>query len=329
MSRKISVWLTTTFMLTTVAFAEAQQTGKARLVGFLSGANLSSIQPRTEAFREGLRDLGWVEGQNIAIEWRSGEGNFDQLPRLADELVRLKVDVIVVAGGEPVAHAAKKTTQTIPIIMANAFDPVASGLVASLARPGGNITGFSTIPGPEIYGKQIELLKEAIPKLKRIGVLSNPANTFSAIALRETETTSRRFGMSLQTVEARSPDELDTAFAALTKGRVGALLEVQDPMFFGQRSRLADLEAKSRLAAMHTSPEYVEVGCLMAYAANRLYLFRRAAMYVDKILKGTKPADLPVEQPTKFEFVINLKTAKQIGLTIPPNVLVRADRVIK
>ncbi len=308
---------------------EAQQPGKLRLVGFLAGAPLSTIQPRTEAFRQGLRDLGYVEGQNIAIEWRSADGKPDRLPSLAAELARLKVEIIVVAGGDQVARAAKQTTQTIPIVMANAFDPIATGLVASLARPCGNITGLATIPGPEIYGKQMELLKEAIPKLNRIGVLSNPANPFSALALKEAETTSRGFGMSLHPVEARNPDELDTAFAALTKRRVGALLEVQDPMFFGQRTRLADLETKNRLPAMHTSPEYVEAGCLMAYAANRLIMFRRAATYVDKILKGTKPADLPVEQPMKSEFIINLKTAKQIGLTIPPNVLVRADKVIR
>jgi len=245
MTRNIAALIVATAILTVVNLASAQRPEKVGVVGFLSGANLSSIQPRTEAFRAGLRDLGYVEGQNIAIEWRSADGNTDRLPSLAAELARLRVEIIVVAGGDQVARAAKQTTQTIPIVMANAFDPVATGLVASLARPGGNITGLATIPGPEIYGKQVELLKEAIPKLNRIGVLSNPTNPFSALALKETETTSRRFGMSLQLAEARSADEIETALAALTKGHVGALLELQDPMFFGQRTRLADLEAKN------------------------------------------------------------------------------------
>jgi putative ABC transport system substrate-binding protein len=309
--------------------AQAQQPGKIPLIGFLSGAPLSSIQSRVDAFRLGLRDLGYVEGKTVAVEWRSAEGQSERLRLLADELVGLKVDVLVVAGGEPVAHAAKQATQAIPIVMTNAFDPVGSGLVASLARPGGNVTGLSTNPGPEIYGKQLELLKEAIPKHKRTGILSNPGNPFSALAIKEIKSTAQRLGVSIQLSEARSPNELETAFAVLTKRRVGAILEVQDPMFFGQRSQLAALEAKSRLPGMHTSLEYAEAGCLMAYAANRLYMFRRASTYVDKILKGTKPADLPVEQPTKFEFVINLKAAKQIGVTIPPNVLARADRVIR
>jgi putative ABC transport system substrate-binding protein len=308
--------------------AEAQQPKISR-IGFLSGAPLSSIQNRVNAFHQGLRDLGYVEGKTIAVEWRSADGKSERLRPLAQELVDLKVDVMVVAGGEPVAHAAKQTTQAIPIVMTNAFDPVGSGLVASLARPGGNITGLSTNPGPEIYGKQLELLKEAIPKHKRTGVLSNPVNPFSELAIKEIKATARTLGLSLQLSEARNPNELDTAFAVLTKGRVEAILEVQDPMFFGQRSQLAALEAKNRLPGMHTSLEYVEAGCLMAYAASRLYMFRRASTYVDKILKGTKPADLPVEQPTKFEFIINLKTAKQIGLIIPPNVLARADRVIR
>jgi putative ABC transport system substrate-binding protein len=317
-------------MLLALCFsAWAQQSAKLSVVGFLSGAPLSSIQSRVDAFRQGLRDLGYVEGKTVVIEWRSAEGKSDRLRLLANELVGLKVDIIVVAGGEPVAHAVKQATQAIPIVMTNAFDPVGSGLVASLAQPGGNVTGLSTNPGPEIYGKQLELLKEAIPKHERTGILSNPRNPFSALAIKELKTTAQRLGVSIQLSEARSPNELETAFVVLTKGRVGAILEVQDPMFFGQRSQLAALEAKTRLPGMHTSLEYAEAGCLMAYAADRLYMFRRAATYVDKILKGAKPADLPVEQPIKFEFVINLKTAKQIGLAIPPNVLARADRVIK
>ena len=329
MKNKITILTLCAMLFALCVSAEAQQPGKIPRIGFLSGAPLSSIESRVDAFRQGLHDLGYVEGKTIVVEWRSAEGKSERLRLLADELVNLKVDVMVVAGGEPVAHAAKQTTQAIPIVMANAFDPVSSGLVASLARPGGNITGFSTNPGPEIYGKQLELLKEAIPKHKRTGILSNPLNPFSALAIKEIKATAQRLGVSPQLSEARSPNELEPAFAALTKARVGAILEVQDPMFFGQRSQLADLEAKSRLPGMHTSLEYAEAGCLMAYAADRLYMFRRASTYVDKILKGTKPADLPVEQPTKFEFIINLKAAKQIGVTIPPNVLARADKVIR
>ena len=309
--------------------AQAQQTAKVQRIGFLVPASLSVVAVRTAAFRRGLRDLGYVEGQNVTIEWRSADGKLDLLPTLADELVRLKVDIIVAAGGDPPVRAVKRATQTIPIVMANASDPVGAGLVASLNRPGGNITGLSTAPGPEIYGKHLELLKETFPKLSRVAILSNPANQFSALALRETEATARAFKVSLQILEARNPDEFDTAFAAATKERAGALLVVEDPMFFGERTRLANLARKSRLPAIYGILEYVEVGGLMAYAADRTDMFRRAATYVDKILKGTKPADLPVEQPAKFEFVINLKAAKQIGLTIPPNVLARADRVIR
>jgi putative tryptophan/tyrosine transport system substrate-binding protein len=311
------------------ASAHAQQPEKRRRIGFLIPASLSVVSVRTEAFQRGLRDLGYVEGQNATIEWRSAEGKLDRLTGLAAELVRLKVDIIVAAGGDPPVRAAKQATHAIPIVMANASDPVGAGLVASLNNPGGNVTGLSTAPGPEIYGKHLELLKETFPKLSRVAILSNPANQFSALALRETETTARAFKVSLQILEARNPDEFDTAFAAATKERAGALLVVEDPMFFGERTRLANLATKSRLPAIYGILEYVEVGGLMAYAADRTDMFRRAAMYVDKILKGAKPADLPVEQPTKFEFVINLKTAKQIGLIIPPNVLARADRVIK
>ena len=316
------------FALCSSAAAQQAQT-KIRHIGFLSGASLVSTRARVEAFRQGLRALGYVEGNNIVVEWRFAEGNFNRLATLAADLVHLKVDVIVVAGGEPVAFAAKGATPTTPIIMANAFDPVSSGLVASLARPGGNITGFTTTPGPEIHGKQTGLLRETIPKLSRLGILTNPTNSFSALALKEIETVAQKFGISLQVVEARRADDFDANFATLTSRRAEALLQVPDPMFIDQRTRLIELETESRLPSMHTSVEYVDGGALMAYGADRTELFRRAAAYVDKILKGAKPADLPVEQPTKFELVINLKTAKQIGLTIPPNVLARADRVIK
>ena len=312
-----------------VAIAEAQQPTKVPRIGFLVANSPSVYTARIEAFRQGLRELGYVEGKNIIIESRSAEGNLDLLPSLAAGLVRLKVDVIVAAGGDPPVRAAKQATQTIPIVMANASDPVGAGLVASLNRPGGNITGLSTAPGPEIYGKHLELLKETFPRLTRVAILSNPANRFSALALREAETTARAFKVSLQILEARNPDEFETAFAAATKERAGALLVVEDPMFFGERTRLANFAAKSRLPAIYGILEYVEVGGLMAYAAERTDMFRRAATYVDKILKGAKPADLPVEQPTKFELVINLKTAKQIGVTIPQSVLYRADKVIR
>jgi putative ABC transport system substrate-binding protein len=276
-----------------------------------------------------LRALGYTEGKNIAIEWRFAEGHFDRLAGLAVQLARLKVDVIVVAGGEPVAFAAKRATRITPIVMANAFDPVASGLVASLARPGGNITGFTTTPGPEIHGKQTELLRETMPKLSRLGVLTHPTNSFSVLALKEIESTAKKFALSVEVAEARSANDLESDFAMLMAKRVEALLQVPDPTLLNQRTRLVALENKNRLPAMHTSVEYVDAGALMAYGTNRTELFRRTATYVDRILKGTKPADLPVEQPTKFELVINLKTAQQIGLSIPPDFLARADRVIR
>ena len=316
-------------LVTLCSSAAAQQPKKVPRIGFLVPASLSSVSARTEAFRQKLRDLGYIEGQNVAIEWRSAEGKFDALPALANDLVHLKVDIIVAAGGDPPVRVVKQATETIPIVMANASDPVEAGLVASLSHPGGNVTGLSTATGPEIYGKHLELLKETIPKLTRVGVLSNPANQFSALAFREAQAAARALKLSLQSLEARSPEEFIPALAAATNARAGALLVVEDPMFFGERVRLADLAAKSRLPAIYGILEYVEVGGLMAYAADRVDMFRRAATYVDKILKGAKPADLPVEQPTKFEFIINLKAAKQIGLTIPPNVLARADRVIK
>jgi putative ABC transport system substrate-binding protein len=330
MSKKVVCLALGALFFTFCVPAAAQQAQpKIYHIGFLSGASFVSTQARVEAFRQALRVLGYVEGKNVVVEWRFAEGNFNRLPSLAADLVQLKVDVIVVAGGEPVAFAVKEATLTTPIIMANAFDPVTSGLVASLARPGGNITGFTTTPGPEIHGKQTELLKETIPKLSRLGILTNPTNSFSALALKEIGTVAQELGLSLQVVEARSVDDFERNFAMLTRQRAQALLQIPDPMFLDERTRLIELETKSRLPAMHSSLEYADAGALMAYGADRTELFRRAAMYVDKILKGARPGDLPVEQPTKFEFVINLKAAKQIGLTIPPNVLARADRVIK
>ena len=307
----------------------AQSQKKLHHIGFLSGASYASTQARIDAFRQELRALGYFEGTNVAIDWRFADGTFERLPNLAAELAQLKVDVIVVAGGEPVAFAAARATETTPIVMANAFDPVRSGLVASLARPGGNITGFTTTPGPEIHGKQTELLRETVPEIRRLGILVNPTNSFSALALKEIETAARKYGILTQVVEARNGDDFERNFEELKRTRAQALLQVPDPTILNQRTRLAKLEIKNRLPAMHTSIEYADAGALMAYGADRTELFRRTAIYVDKILKGTKPADIPVEQPTKFELVINLKTAKQIELTIPPNVLARADRVIR
>ncbi|MGH7771384.1 MAG: ABC transporter substrate-binding protein [Candidatus Binatia bacterium] len=304
--------------------AEAQQPKKVSRIGFLSA---SRPQPRDEAFRQGLRELGYIEGQNIVIEWRYAEGKPDQVPHNAAELVRLKVDVMVTAGPTD-TRAAKEATNTIPIVMAQDSDPVASGFVASLARPGGNITGLSTL-SPEISGKRLELLKEVLPKATRVAILWNPPNPGSAKILKGTEVAAQSLGLKLQPLEVRSLDDFDGAFQAATKGRAGAVMILGDPVSFTHRRRIVDLAAKNRLPAIYNRPEYVEEGGLMTYGASYTDLARRAATYVDKILKGTKPADLPVEQPMKFELVINLKTAKQIGLTIPPNLLVRADKVIR
>jgi putative ABC transport system substrate-binding protein len=275
-----------------------------------------------------LKDLGWVEGQNIVIEWRFAGGRAERLPDLAAELVRLQVDLIVVPSTPP-ALAAKNATKTIPIVTVGVGDPVGLGLVASLARPGGNITGLTGVVTPEIAGKQLELLKEAVPKVSRVAVLWNPATPGNALALRETEIAARVLGVELQLLEARSLNDFDSAFAAMTAKRAGALLVLGDVMFVTHRIRLAELVAKSRLPAMYGLREYVEAGGLMSYGPIASELFRRAATYVDKILKGAKPADLPVEQPTRFELVVNLKTAKALGLTIPQSVLIRADEVIR
>ena len=283
--------------------------------------------PFFEAFREGLRSLGYVEGQNIVIELRSAEGSPERLPALASELVRLKVDVIV-ASSPPAPQAAKNATGTIPIVFAVVGDPVGEGLVASLARPGGNITGLTSI-APEIVGKQLELLREVVPKVSRATALRNPDNHSHALLVRQTEGAARALGMQLQFLEARSLNEIERAFSAMAGKGARALLVLPDPTFVAHRARIADLAARSRLPAMYGLREEAEAGGLMAYGPSRRDMFRRAATYVDKILKGAKPADLPVEQPTRFELVISLKTAKALGLTIPESVLIRADEVIK
>jgi putative tryptophan/tyrosine transport system substrate-binding protein len=283
------------------------------------------MSTRTEAFRQGLRELGYVEGKNIVIEWRSAEGKRDRLPSLAAELVRLKVDIIVTAG-PPATRSAKEATVTIPIVFAQDGDPVASGFVASLARPGGNITGLSTL-APELSGKRLELLKEIVPKLSRVAVLGMSTNPGNSQSLRETELAAGAFGVQIQYLDARDSKDIEAALRSASKGRADAVLVLNFP---GDVSRvIPDLAVKNRLPAIYYNSTIVNNGGLMSYGASITDLDRRAATYVDKILKGAKPADLPVEQPTKFEFVINLRAAKQIGLTIPPNVLVRADKVIK
>jgi putative ABC transport system substrate-binding protein len=306
--------------------ADAQQSKKVPRIGYLGSTSSSANETRNQAFRKGLVELGYTEGKNIAIEYRWAEGRLERLPDLAAELVLLKVDVIV-AGGLPAARAAKQATTTIPIVMTGG-DPVRAGIVASLARPGGNVTGLSDST-VDVSTKRLELLKEVVPKLSRVGILWNPANPTNPIQLKDTETAAPSFGMTVYSVEVKEVGELEDAFTGIKRERAGGLLVPGDPMFTSNRKRIADLAAKHRLPAVFTAQEYVEAGGLMAYGENSTDRYRRLATYVDKILKGAKPADLPVEAAMKFELVINLKTAKQIGLTIPPNVLARADKVIK
>jgi putative tryptophan/tyrosine transport system substrate-binding protein len=308
--------------------ADAQQPAKIPRIAYLTGASLPSMPARIEAFRQGLRELGYVEGKNIFIEWRAAEEKLDRLPELAAELVRLKADIIVTAGSSP-TRAAKEATNTIPIVMAQDPDPVGSGFVASLARPGGNITGLSAL-APELNGKRLELLKETVPKLSRVAVFGTSTQPGNAQSLKEAELVAKAFGVKLQYLDVLSSKEIATAFRAATKGRADAVLMLLPArVASSQRTQMAELAVKSRLPAIYDRSEYVEAGGLMTYGVNFSDLDRRAATYVDKILKGAKPADLPVEQPIKFELIINLKAAKQIGLTIPPNVLARADKVIK
>ncbi len=311
------------------SFAEAQQPKKIARIGLLSPFSPSDTTLWHERFRQGLRDLGWVEGKNVSIEYRYAEGRTARLPDLAADLVRLKVDVIVAAVTQDIL-AAKNATRAIPIVMASPADPVTAGLVESLARPGGNITGLSQM-APEMAGKRLELLKEIVPTLSRVAVLWNPQNPASGSPLswKEIQLPARELGVQLHSLEARSSNDFDKAFEDATKARAGALAIMPDPLFAGNLKRIADLAAKSRLPSIFHLSEFANSGGLVTYGPDRSDMYRRAATYVDKILKGRKPADLPVEQPRKFELVINLKTAKQIGLTIPPNVLARADKVIK
>jgi putative tryptophan/tyrosine transport system substrate-binding protein len=320
------------FTLSTLLFAlglsaQAQQAKRIPRIGYLTAASPSANAARIEAFRQGLRELGYVEGKNIVIEWRYGGGKLDRVPALAAELVRLKVEVIV-SGGAGSTRLAKEATNAIPIVMAQDPDPVGNGFVASLARPGGNVTGLSSLRS-ELSGKRLELLKEIVPKLSRVAVLGTSTNPPNTQSLRETELAAGAFGVKLQYLDVLAPKDIETAFRAAGKERADGVLVLTSAVLNSQRKQIADFAAKNRFPATFSGPEYVEAGGLMSYGVSLDDLARRAAMYVDKILKGAKPADLPVEQPIKFEFIINLKAAKQIGLTIPPNVLVRADKVIR
>jgi putative tryptophan/tyrosine transport system substrate-binding protein len=307
--------------------ATAQHSKKVSRVVLLGAASPSSAAARAQAFRQGLSELGYVEGKNIFIEQQYAEGKFDRLPELAAEVLRLKVDVIVTAGPQA-TRAAKEATGTTPIVMAFDTDPAGSGFVASLARPGGNITGLASL-SPEITGKQLELLKEIVPKLGQLAVLGTSTIPGNASALKETEVAAGAFAVQLRYLDVRGAKDIEVTFRAANKGGADAILVLTNPFTFSQRTEVAKLAIKSRLPAIYPQNEYVEDGGLMTYGASITDLYRRAATYVDKIPKGAKPAELPVEQPTKFEFVINLKAAKQIGLTIPPNVLARADKVIR
>ena len=307
--------------------AQAQEPGKVLRIGFLVASNSSANSDRIAAFQNGLRELGYMEGKNIIVEYRQAEGKLERLPKLAAELVGRHVDVIVTAGPAD-TRAAKNATTTIPVVMTFDNDPVGNGFVASLARPGGNITGLSTL-APELSGKQLELLKEIVPKLSRAAVFGNSRNPGNRVAIREIELAGDALKVKLQKLDVVDPKDVKAAFRTASKERDEAVLVLGSPLINAHRAQIVDLAARNRLPAIYYTAEMVEAGGLMAYGVNRNDLARRAAAYVDKILKGAKPADLPVEQPTKFELIINLKAAKQIGLTIPPAVLARADRVIR
>jgi putative ABC transport system substrate-binding protein len=310
------------------AIVEAQERVKVPRIGVLFPGSPATFALRTKAFLQGLGELGYLEGKTIAIEWRWAEEKVERLPELAAELVRLNVDAIV-ANGTPAIKAVKNATQSIPIVMAVVGDPVGTGLVASLARPGGNVTGF-TILAPDLSGKRLELLKEVVPKLSRVAAMLNPTNPVYRPELQETQDAARSLGLQIQPiVEVSDLNTLQEGFTILSRDRARALILLTDAIFYSMRGRILEYAAKSRMPVMYWGSEFADAGGLMSYGPFINELFHRTATHVDKILKGAKPADLPVEQPTKFEFVINLKTAKQIGLTIPPNVLARADRVIK
>jgi putative tryptophan/tyrosine transport system substrate-binding protein len=308
--------------------AEAQQSGRVYRIGYLSAPTRASVELVLQAFLRTLRDLGWFEGQNLIIEYRWADGKIERLPDLAADLVRRKVDLIVAPAGSA-ALAAKNATSTIPVVMIFPSDPVGLGLVTSLRRPGGNVTGTTNTPTPEIFAKQLQILTETVPHATRVAILRNPVDPSVALQVGEWEAAARTLRIRLQYVEARGPEEFDNAFAAMARERAEALLVGNDTTFLVHRARMAELAVKGRLPTMYSYRECVEAGGLMAYAVNMTDFIGRAAVYVDKILKGAKPADLPVEQPTKFELIINLKAAKALGITVPQSLLLRADEVIQ
>ena len=326
MNHKVILFFLAASILISFLPVEAQQPKKVPRIGYLSNASAAN-SPRLEAFRQGLHELGYVEGKNIVIEYRYAEGKLNRLPALAAELVRLNVDIIVTGASSPTG-AAKEATATIPIVMTNDGDPVGAGFVTSLARPGGNVTGLANF-NPELSGKRVELLKEIIPQLIRVAVFGTSTTPGNEQALREVELAAGALKVKLLYLDIQGPKDIETVFRAASKGRADAILVLSGPLLNSHRTQIVGLAAKNRLPAIYPNSFWTEVGGLMTYSVSRTDMDRRAATYVDKILKGAKPADLPVEQPTKFEFIINLKAAKQIGLTIPPNVLARADRVIK
>jgi ABC-type uncharacterized transport system substrate-binding protein len=327
---KIQKWVglsVIVFVVLAGAVAQAEQQKKTARIGFLAINSASSTTVHAEAFRQGLRQLGYVEGQNIVVEWRYADGKSDRLPGLAAELLGLKVDVIVTGATAP-TRALKQATNTIPIVIATHNDPVGAGLVASLAHPGGNVTGLSNIQ-IELSGKRLELLKEIVPKLSRVAILRIPSVPATPPQMKEMELAAYSLGIKVQSADWETLEDLENTFSTMMKRQPDALITFSGPRFGLYRTRIIELAAKNRLPTMYPDTIYADAGGLVAYGVNTADLYRRAAVYVDKILKGAKPADLPVEQPTKFEFIINLKAAKQIGLTIPPNVLARADRILR
>jgi len=322
-----TAWLLILFALLSSSFAEAQQAGKVPRIGFLDPTSRAVSKARIESFRQGLVKLGYKEGKNIAIDYRFADGESERLNEHAAELIRLNVDIIVTRA-IPGAVAAQHATIKTPIVFVGVADAVAAGLVASLAKPGGNITGLTSL-APELSGKRLEVLRETFPKLARVAVLRNPSNAGDAITWKETEEAAQALGLQLHSLEVRSVKDFENVFESATKADGQALLTLPDPLLQSHRKEIVDFAAKSRLPGIYPDPEYVAAGGLMSYAANPVEFYARAASYVDRILKGAKPADLPVEQPTKFDLVINLKAAKQIGLLIPQKVLPRADRVIR
>jgi putative ABC transport system substrate-binding protein len=327
MKKRIIITLLVTFLLTTVSYAQAQQSGKVARIGFLGNSTAALEANLVGPFREGLRDFGYVEGKNILIEYRWAEGKYERFPALLAELIALKVELIVTAG-TPATQAYQKARTTLPLVMIAVGDPVGTGVVASLDHPGGNITGLTSI-SPELEGKRIELLREVLPKLSHIAVMWNPKNAYHAIENKEVESVAAAFKMKVLYLGIESEGQLDNAFAQILKARPAALLVLADRVFLHNRARIMDFSVQNRLPGIYAYLELVEAGGLMSYGPSYADMHRRAATYVDKILKGAKPAELPVERPMKFELVISLKAAKQIGLTIPPNVLARAYKFIK